>query len=112
MNERLIGIPLYLDSQADADGVAGFYAPQAMVLSDVGVFATVAGSPSAATIDIQVEGTDVQAAIDITTDAIIALTAPGYRVEAGESVEIDLNLTDGTTPTVTGFITIWGYVSE
>jgi hypothetical protein len=113
MNERLIPVgSFYLDGQADADGVAGVYVPEAMILTHVSAFVTLAGSPGTATIDIQVEGTDVQAAIDISSNGLTALTVPGYRVAAGEVVEIDLNLAEGTTPTATGEIVLWGLVAE
>jgi hypothetical protein len=113
MNERLIPVANFtLASQADADGVAGVYVPEAMIITHLSAFLTIAGSPATATIDIQDDGTDVQAGIDVSSNGLTALTAPGYRVAADSVIEIDLNFTQGTTPTATGEIVIWGLVAE
>ena len=111
MNERLILIPFYLDGQADADGVAGHYIPEAFLLTHISHFVTVLGGSVTADIDVQDDGTDAVTAQSIDTNAITELTTP-VRFAADSVIEIDLNLAGGTTPTVTGEIGLWGYVSE
>ena len=71
------------------------------------------GGSVTATIDLQDDATDITGAvaIDIGTDGITALATP-QRIAADSVVELDVNLTGGTTPTVTGEIVLWGYVSE
>ncbi len=111
MNERLIPVAsFYLNGQADADGVSGVYVPADVVITDVSHFLTFAGGSTAATIDIQDDGTDVQAAISVDANGLTALTAPGYSIASGSVIEIDLNITGGTTPTATGEVVIWGFI--
>jgi hypothetical protein len=107
MNERLAIIPLRLTGQGDADGVAGIYVPRDFLLTQVSVFVSIAGTPSAATIDIQDDGTDILTAQDITGNGLKNVT--GTNIAGGSVLEIDLNLTGGSTPTVTGDIALIGY---
>ena len=111
MNERLILIPLYLDGASDADGVAGHYVPEAFLLTHISNFVTIAGGSVVATIDVQDDGTDAVVAHNIDANGITELTTP-VRFAADSAIEIDLNLVGGTTPTATGEIGLWGYVSE
>ena len=93
---------------ADADGVIAFEALEAMTIVGVSLEATVfTGTPTAFTVDIQDDGTDCIAAITAST----ALTPGTWKsvhmggtnapvhIAAGSEVEVDLNLTGGTTPT-------------
>lgn len=105
MNERLTPISFTLSSQAAANGAAGMYVPAGMTITHVSVFATVTGSPSAATIDVQDDGTDIITAQDISANGITALTP--VSVAADSVVEIDVNFTGGTSPAVSGEITLW-----
>jgi len=112
MNERLIPLQFHLNGDAAGNGVAGIYIKPAFLLTDIGSFVTIAGgSVTVSTIDVQDDGTDAVVAHDISTDGITTL-ATQVRFEAGSVIELDLNLTGGTTPTVTGEITLWGYISE
>ncbi|KKL61846.1 hypothetical protein LCGC14_2191210, partial [marine sediment metagenome] len=61
MKERLDGIHCYLDGQADADGVFGVYVPEDFRITKVSSFLTAANAGTAATIDIQDDGTDTDA---------------------------------------------------
>jgi hypothetical protein len=95
-----------LTEQTDADGVAGFYAPHALTLIGYSVFGTITGTPSAADIDIQGDGTDVLTAVDISTNGYFDFaTLP--TVSAGDAIEIDLNFTGGTTPNFDGNLTLY-----
>ncbi len=92
----------------DTDGVIAFQALEDMTIVGVSLEATVfTGSPTGFTVDIQDDGTDCIAAITANT----ALT-PGVwqsvhmggtnapvHIAAGSEVEVDLNLTGGSSPT-------------
>ena len=92
----------------DTDSVIAFQALEAMTIVGVSLEATVfTGTPTGFTVDIQDDGTDVIAAITANT----ALT-PGVwqsvhmggtnapvHIAAGSEVEVDLNLTGGSSPT-------------
>lgn len=117
MDERTVLIPFYFAATADADGVWLQEAPQDLDI--VGVFYTlhtVTGSPTGANIDIQDDGADA-----ITAIALSAFTAGStaswktphlggsqtpVHVAAGSDLEIDLNLSGGTSPTagLNGFL--------
>ena len=100
----------------DTDGVIDFEALEDMTIVGVSLCATVfTASPTGFTIDIQDDGTDAIAAITANT----ALT-PGtwqsvhmggtnapVHIAAGSEVEIDLNLTGGSSPTATFTVVIW-----
>jgi hypothetical protein len=117
MNERLIPFAqFHLDAdgtgETDADSVGGgTYVPEGMLLTKVSHSLTLTGTPTSATIDIQDDGTDIAAAIDVSTAGIETLSAP-VRIAAGSHVECDLNLAGGTTPKARGRVVLWGYVSE
>jgi len=111
MNERLVPLTATLAAQADADGVAGFYVPDEFTILYVSHFLSFANSPTAETIDIQDDGDDIETDIDVSTNGITTLDTP-LRVAAGSVIEIDLNLTGGSSPTATGQITLWGLAGE
>ena len=107
-------INLAIDTQADADGVAGHYVEKAFKLRKIGVFANatgITGSPTAATIDVQDDGTDIVAAHDISSNGITELSTPKY-VAAGSLLEIDLNFTGGSSPAFSGNIILIGDLGE
>jgi hypothetical protein len=115
MNERLIPFAsFYLDAQADADGVNGVYVPEAILFTHISKFVTNAGAPGTADIDIQDDGTDIVTASSILSASASVLTelATPVRLAAASVVELDLNHSGGTTPTTTGEIVLWGFVSE
>ncbi|MCC7355485.1 MAG: hypothetical protein IT330_17220 [Anaerolineae bacterium] len=107
MNERLTIIPLRLAAQAAANGVAGVYVPRDFLLTQVSVFVSIAGGPSAATIDIQDDTVDVITGQDIAANGLKNVS--DVNIAGGSVVEVDLNLTGGSTPTVTGEIALIGY---
>jgi len=115
-NEVMRVISMQCPALADADSVMGFTALEAMTIVGASLYPTVfTGSPTGCTIDIQDDGTDVIAAITANT----ALTAGDWQsvhmggteapvhIVAGSEVEIDLNLTGGSTPTATFTLVIW-----
>jgi hypothetical protein len=108
MYERFDNITFTLVDLADADGVAGVYFPTGFTLTHISAFGSSSGSPTAETIDIQVATADVVTAHDIAPNGLVQLTAP-IQIAALAVLEIDLNLTAGTTPAYTGTITLWGY---
>lgn len=112
MNERLIPIAsFYLDGASDADGVCGVYVPQDVRITHVSSFVTITGGPSAATIDIQDDTVDTAIlAQSIATNGLHNVT--DVEVASGSVLELDLNLTGGTSPTATGEVVLWGYVGE
>ena len=115
MNERLVKFAdFYLEVAGveDADGVGGkTYVPEGILYTHTSHSLTLAGTPTARTIDIQDDGTDVVAALDISTGALSALTTP-VRIAAGSLIEMDLNLAGGSTPKAAGKVALWGLVSE
>lgn len=105
--ELLHGIHFYLNDEADADGVCGCYIPRDFTLDQVSTFVTHTGSPTAETIDIQDDGTDILAAHDISSNGIVDVT--NATIVAGSAIELDLNLSGGSTPKTTGEIVLWGH---
>jgi hypothetical protein len=114
MKERRICIAVF-DFAAISSGNAakGVYVPDNVLLTHVSSFGADAGAPSVQTIDLQDDGTDITGAtaIDLSANALNTLTTPA-SVAAGSVIEIDLNLSGGTTPTWTGQIALWGFVDE
>ena len=116
MSEVMRTLGFHVSPIAATDSVVDFQALEDMTIVGVSFCAEVfTGTPTGCTIDIQDDGTDVIAAITADT----ALT-PGVwqsvhmggtnapvHVVAGSEVEIDLNLTGGTTPTASFSVVIW-----
>ena len=107
MNERLGVIPFRLDSQGDADGVAGVYVPRDFLLTGISVFVSISGSPSAATADIQDDGVDIVTGESIAANGLKDVT--DANIAGGSVVEVDLNFTGGSSPAATGEIALIGY---
>jgi hypothetical protein len=115
-NEVMRIISFQVAALADADSVVDFEALEDMTIVGVSLCATVfTGSPTGFTIDIQDDGTGVITAITADT----ALTPGTWRtphmggtetpvtIAAGSEVEIDLNLSGGSTPTATFTVVIY-----
>lgn len=121
MEERLVPIPFYFGALADADGVWLQEIPfQCTIVAVNYTLHTVTGSPTGANIDIQDDTVDA-----ITAIALAAFTAgsvaewlskhmggseDAVEVAAGSKLEIDLNLTGGTSPTAGLNGIIWALV--
>ena len=116
MSEVMRTISFHVSPIVATDSVVDFQALEDMTIVGVSLCAEVfTGTPTGCTIDIQDDGTDVIAAITANT----ALT-PGVwqsvhmggtnapvHIVAGSEVEIDLNLTGGSTPTASFSVVIW-----
>jgi hypothetical protein len=114
MKERFIKIADFdFAAIGNGNGAKGVYVPYNVLLTHTSSFGADSGAPSAQTFDIQDDGSDITGAtaIDLTTNVLTTLTTPA-SVAAGSVIEIDLNLTGGTTPTWTGQIALWGFVDE
>lgn len=115
MNERLIKFAdFFMSAQADADSVGGgTYVGAAVLFTHISHNLTFTGTPTATTVDIQDDGTDVTgaAAVDVSSDALTALTTP-VRIASGSLIECDLNLAGGSTPKATGRVALWGLIGE
>ena len=116
MSEVMRTISFHVSPIVATDSVVDFQALEDMTIVGVSLCAEVfTGTPTGCTIDIQDDGTDVIAAITANT----ALT-PGVwqsvhmggtnapvHIVAGSEVEIDLNLTGGSTPTASFSVVIY-----
>lgn len=114
MIETHAEINLPLTTQADADSVAGHYVQKGFTLRAIGVYANVTGitgSPTAATVDVQDDGTDVVTAQDISSNGITTLSA-AVHFAAGSLIELDVNFTGGSSPAFSGNIVLIGDWSE
>jgi hypothetical protein len=107
-NEVMRVLSFHVAPLADADSVIDFKALEGMTIVGVSLCATVfTGTPTGFNVDIQDDGADVITAVAADT----ALT-PGtwltphmggsqapVTIAAGSEVEVDLNLTGGSSPT-------------
>ena len=114
--EVMRGLSFHVCALADVDSAIDFKALEGMTIVGVSLCATVfTGTPTAFDVDIQDDATDVITAITAST----ALTpgtwltphmggtqVPVY-IAAGSEVEVDVNLTAGTTPTATFDLVIY-----
>ena len=115
-SEVMRTISFHVSPIVATDSIVDFQALEDMTIVGVSLCAEVfTGTPTGCTIDIQDDGTDVIAAITANT----ALT-PGVwqsvhmggtnapvHIVAGSEVEIDLNLTGGSTPTASFSVVIY-----
>ena len=116
MSDRLSTFCFSAQGQADADGVHTVKVPFGVTIVGVTVCAEAfTGSPTGFNIDIQDDTVDV-----ITAIAANSAGTPGewksthfgggnapVAVAAGSVVEVDVNLTGGTTPTADYDVTIF-----
>ena len=106
MSQQADPLVFTLSSQADADGAVVYTDRNNLTIVGYSVGGTVGGAPSAATIDIQEGGTDVETALDISTYGYFDLDDP-VLIDAQTAIDIDVNFTGGTSPTFTGNITLF-----
>jgi len=116
MSDRLIALCASAQAQADADGVHTFYAPVGLTIVGVTLTAEAfTGTPTGFNVDIQDDTVDVitGVAADTAGTAGTWLT-PQFggsqtpvAVAAGSEIEVDVNLTAGTSPTADYDVTIW-----
>ena len=107
-NEVMRVLNFHVSPLADADSVIDFEALEDMTIVGVSLCATVfTGTPTGFTVDIQDDGTDVIAAITANTALTpgtwkavhMGGTNTAVHIAAGSEVEVDLNLTGGSSPT-------------
>lgn len=115
-NEVMRALSFRVDPLADADSVLAFEALEAMTIVGVSFEPLVfTGTPTGCTIDIQDDGTDVIAAITANTaltpgtwkSVMMGGTEAPVHIAAGSEVEVDLNLTGGSSPTASFCLVIY-----
>ena len=116
MSDRLVCFTLSSQAQADADGVHTLYAPVGLTLVGVTVCAEAfTGGPTGFNVDIQDDGVDVVTAVAASTPATPrAWLTPHFGgsqtpvgIAAGSKIEVDINLTGGSSPTADYDVTLW-----
>lgn len=120
MNERLICLAIPIQAVASGAGKAHAYVlPDCLLVGADAVCDATTGSPTGATLDVQDDETDVTgfAGIDVGVTAGAGATvltthlggsvAVPAEIAAGSVIDIDVNLTGGTSPTFTGSIRLW-----
>jgi len=115
-NEVMRVLSFTVEAQDDADVVIEFEALEAMTIVGVSLCAEAfTGSPTGFNVDIQDDGTDVVTAVAANTAGTPGTwksvhmggsNAP-VHVSAGSSVEVDVNLSGGTSPTADFTLVIW-----
>jgi hypothetical protein len=107
-NEVMRVLSFTIEGQADADGVVEFEALEDMTIVGASLCAEAfTGSPTAFDVDVQDDGTDVITALTASTagtpgtwkTAHMGGTEDVVHIAAGSSVEVDVNLTAGSSPT-------------
>jgi len=116
MSDRLIAFTVSSQAQADADGVHTIYTPVGLTLVGVTLCAEAfTGTPTGFNVDIQDDGSDVITAVAANTAGTpgswltpqLGGTETPVAVAAGSEIEVDVNLTAGTSPTADYDVTIW-----
>ena len=108
-------IPLV--GQADADAVRTIQFPFGVMITAVSVQPDAfTGTPTGFTVDLTVDGdaTDVAALAADTAGTVVHWLSKHYqgddeviRVAKNTDVTLDVNLAEGTDPTVDGIVTLW-----
>lgn len=113
---NLLSFTFSAQAQADADGVHTLYAPVGLTLVGVTVCAEAfTGSPTGFNVDVQDDGADVVTAVAANTAgtpgswlaAHLGGSESAVAIAAGSEVEIDVNLTGGSSPTADYDVTLW-----
>jgi hypothetical protein len=107
-NEVMRVLSFTIEAQDDADGVVEFEALEDMTIVGVSLCAEAfTGTPSGFTVDIQDDGSDVITGVAANTAGTpgtwktphIGGSETPVHVAAGSSVEADVNLSGGSSPT-------------
>ena len=107
-NEVMRVLSFTLEAQDGADGAIEFEALEDMTIVGVSLCAEAfTGSPTGFDVDVQDDGTDVITAVAANTagtpgtwkSAHMGGAEAPVHVAAGSSVEVDVNLTGGSSPT-------------
>jgi hypothetical protein len=97
-----------IEAQDDADGVVEFEALEDMTIVGVSLCAEAfTGTPSGFNVDVQGDGSDVITGVAANTAGTpgtwktlhVGGSEAAVHVEAGSSVEVDVNLSGGSSPT-------------
>jgi len=118
---RLVPMVFTAEAQVAANGVHEFDVPIGMTILGVSLCAEAfTGSPTAFTIDIQDDGSDVITAVTASTagtpgtwltPALGGAQTP-VHIAAGSDVEIDVNLAEGSTPSADYTIVLYVTLDE
>lgn len=107
-NEVMRVLSFTVEGQEDADGVIEFEALEDMTVVGVSLCAEAfAGTPTGFDVDVQDDGGDVITGVDASTAGTpgtwksvhMGGSESAVHIAAGSSVEVDVNLTGGTSPT-------------
>lgn len=107
-NEVMRVLSFTVDAQDDADGVIEFEALEDMTVVGVSLCAEgFTGTPTGFDVDLQDDGTDAITAVAASTagtpgtwkTAHVGGTEAPVRIAAGSAVEVDVNLSGGSSPT-------------
>jgi hypothetical protein len=117
--QNLRALVFTAEAQADADGVFEFDVPVGMSILGASLCAEAfTGTPTAFTVDIQDDGTDVISAVTASTAGTpgtwytqaLGGTEDVVRVAAGSDVEVDLNLDSDTADFTLILYVVWDEV--
>jgi len=106
--QNLSALAFTVEAQVAASGAIEFDVPVGMTVLGVSLCAEAfTGTPTAFTVDIQDDATDVITAVTASTAGTPGTwytpcfggTETPVRIAAGSDVEVDVNLTAGSTPT-------------
>ncbi len=112
----LVTLTFTAEAQGDADGVHQFKPPRDLTIVGVDVVAEAfTGSPTAFDIDLQDDGTDVITAVSADTAGTVGTWRSTHfggsetpvTVDGDSTIDVDVNLTGGTTPTADYTIVIY-----
>jgi hypothetical protein len=121
MNERLVTFTFTAEAQEAADGVHQLKCPQGLDIVYVSVVAEAfSGAPDGFSIDIQDDGADVITAIAANTPGTVGAWCSKHfggahapvHLAQGSIVDIDINLSNGSSPKADYSIMIWALVGE
>ena len=119
--QRILPLVFTAEAQVDADGVHEFDLPVGMTIHGVSLCAEAfTGTPTGFNIDIQDDGSDVITAVAANTAGTPGTwytpafggTNDPVHIAAGSDVEIDINLTGGSSPTADYTIVLYVTLDE
>ncbi len=119
--QNLVALVFTAEAQVTANGVHEFDVPVGITIHGVSLCAEAfSGTPTAFDIDIQDDATDVITAVTASTAGTpgtwytpaLGSTQTPVHIAAGSDVEIDINLTGGSSPTADYTIVLYVTIDE